>query len=382
MRTPALELERHLDDLAGASRPGQRLPTIRELMRRFGVSQVVVQRAFDGLKARGLISSHVGRGTHFIGAADAPTASSVSDRAAAPGRASPALKSVLLLRRSMSIARGRVLVEGLQQRFVADGHRVLEVSYTDPEHARSMLKGLPRFDACVVQSSFATIPIELLAALRERSEVLAVDGAALIGSDVESVGVEWGGPLARAVAGLRALGHERIAFAATSLPLLAVQLGWRRFEELADGRPAGSLQALALPHYPGAAYQDALTAQIEAAAAGGALPFSALVAWGVEDGEQLRSRLSAAGIDVPAALSVVLLGRTDLANEHAGFFDVVGCSVADQIETLYGAVKARWADAARPHGVHLVPVSARRGASVATAARPSAPRARARRSRS
>jgi DNA-binding transcriptional regulator YhcF (GntR family) len=381
LRVPgASDLDRHLDELARAAQPGERLPTIRELMRRFGVSQVVVQRAFDGLKARGLISSHVGRGTHFVtpGAVPAPA------RSDAALRTSPAVKSVLLLRRSMGIARGRVLIEGLQRRFAADGHRVLEVSYTDPEHARSMLKGLPRFDACIVQSSFRAIPIELLAALRERSDVLAVDGAALIGTDVEAVGMEWGEPLAQAVARLRAHGHARIAVAMSSHPLLATQLGWRRFEALqqALGEEA-SLRALPLPQDPGEEYETALAAAIESAGAGGALPFSALVAWGVEDGERLRARLAARGIGVPAALSVVLLGRTDLVNEHAGFFDTVGCSVADQIESLRRAVLERWADPARPYGVQLVPVTARAGASVAALPQPpTATRARARRSRS
>jgi hypothetical protein len=248
-----------------------------------------------------------------------------------------------------------------------------------------MLKGLPRFDACVIQSSFRTIPIDLLAALRERSDVLAVDGAALIGTDVQAVGIEWGEPLAQAVARLHVRGHRRIAVASTSRPLLATQLGWRRFEALArEQAQVLDLQALALPHDPGDEYEAALVAAIEAAAADGALPFSALVAWGVEDGERLRARLAAIGIDVPASLSVVLLGRTDLVNEHAGFFDVVGCSVADQIDAVHRAVLARWAEPERPYGVELVPVSARAGASVATppGAAAASPRARARRFRS
>ena len=146
-------------------------------MRRFGVSQMVVQRALRHLKERGLIASEVGRGTTFLAPAASnitrPTGSTV-EAPKAP-RASGA-RSVLLLRRSVSIARGRLLVESLQRRFAAEGHRVLEVSYTDPDHAHSVLKALPRFDACVVQSTFKTLTLDALAAVREKCDVLAVDG--------------------------------------------------------------------------------------------------------------------------------------------------------------------------------------------------------------
>ncbi len=378
MRNSTAELELFLDELARDSRSGDRLPTIRELMRRFGASQVMVQRVFQGLKSRGLIASQVGRGTYFLAQGQPPVADSSGVARAGPGERSAAVKSVLLLRRSVSIARGRMVVDGLHRRFTADGHRVLEVSYTDPEHARSMLRGLSRFDACVVQSSFKTIPIDLLAALRDKSDVLAVDGAALVGADVEAVGMEWGEPLAAAIARLQQQGHRCIAYASTSQPFLATQLGWRRFEGLQRTLEGIELQALAVPHFPGEDYEVALVDAIGARPA-----FSALVAWGIEDGARFRTRLSSIGIEVPAALSVVLLGRTDLPNEHADFFDTVGCSVADQVECLYQAVHARWADPSLPHGVRLVPVAARAGQSVAMPPKaPGAGPSRARRSRS
>ena len=99
-----------------------RLPTIRELMKRFGASQMLVQRAFQGLKDRGLIDSQVGRGTYFRGAGARPPTAAPAEgeqqrpRAASANTVQSSIKSVLLLRRSISIARGRVLVEGLQRR--------------------------------------------------------------------------------------------------------------------------------------------------------------------------------------------------------------------------------------------------------------------------
>ncbi len=370
--SPQPDLEQFLDHLAHEARPGDRLPTIRELMKRFGVSQVLVQRAFQGLKDRGLIDSRVGRGTYFRGGGARSSAPFSEDGGQRPApsplgtAAQSSVKSVLLLRRSISIARGRVLVEGLQRRLATEGHRVLELSYTDSDHALTVLKGLPRFDACVVQSTFQPIPIALLAALRDKCEVLAVDGAALVGADVEAVGTEWGEPLAAAIEQLMQRGHRRIAYATTTHPFLATQLGRRRWASLQHTLPGVELTEITQDLLPHEDYTTRLVQRLQASAdASGALPFTALVAWGIEDGALFQRLLTLAGIAVPARLSVVLLGRTDLASEHADFFDVVGCSVADQVEALHGAIVARWADAGRPYGVHLTPVVRRAGASVA-----------------
>lgn len=365
MGNPRADLEQFLHEQAQDARPGDRLPPIRELMRRFGVSQVIVQRAFDALKSQGLIASEVGRGTYFRGGGH-PPAPQPGGGTNAPRTPGP--RSILLLRRSVSINRGRVLIETLHRRFSADGDKVLEVSYTDPHHARTVLKGLPRFDACVIQSSFRTIPVDLLAALREKSEVLAVDGAALVGTDVEAVGMEWGEPLAHAVAALRARGHQSIACAMTSQPLFAVQMGRRRFASLQAELSECQLHEIALPQLPDEEYAAQLVESVRGCAdANGRLPFSALVAWGIENGAAFRESLARVGLAVPSELSVVLLGRTDLANEHAEFFETFGCSVADQVEQLHAAVHERWAHPAAPYGLRLIPVTWRAGESVAPA---------------
>lgn len=358
------DLERFLAQLAEQAEPGTRLPTIRELMRRFGVSQVIVQRAFQELKDKGLIASEVGRGTYFLGEGRSaqPPAEGAGGLAARASR----VKSVLLLRRSISVARGRVLMEGLQRRFTEDGHRVLELSYTDPDHARTVLRGLPRFDACVIQSTYKTITIELLAALREKCAVLAVDGAALIGADVEAVGTEWGDPLASAVALLQQNGHRSIAFATTSHPLLATQLGLRRFTFLQNTVPQCELHAITLPQLPDENYEAALVEEIRARCdSAGRPPFTALVAWGIENGASFRQALEQSGLPVPSGLSVVLLGRTDLPNEHADFFHTVGSSVADQVDALHEVINTRWAQPSAPYAVRLTPVQCREGQSVA-----------------
>lgn len=366
MKNTTTELEQFLDALARDAHPGERVPTIRELMRRFGASQALVQRAFQALRDRGLIDSHVGRGTYFRSAGAAQAKPLAPALTAPEGRPSArSVRTVLLLRRSVSIMRGRVLLEDLQRRFVADGSKVLEVSYTDPDHGRAVLNALARFDACVVQSTYRTIPIELLMTVRAKCDVLAVDGSALVGADVEAVGTEWGEPLALAVDLLRRHGHRRIAYATTSRPFLATQLGRRRFEYLRATQEDLDLQEIIVPLLPDEDYGPALAGMISARRDGnGRLPFTALAAWGIEDGARFRALLSAAGIGVPESLSVVLLGRTDLVNEHADFFDVIGCSVADQAQSLYDVIHARWADPALPYGMRLTGVRTRSGRSV------------------
>ncbi len=57
--------------LDGSLAPGARLPTERELVRRFGVPRNAVRRALAQLEAEGSITRHVGRGTFVAGSADA-----------------------------------------------------------------------------------------------------------------------------------------------------------------------------------------------------------------------------------------------------------------------------------------------------------------------
>ncbi len=66
--------------LDGSLAPGARLPTERELVRRFGVPRNAVRRTLAQLEAEGSITRHVGRGTFVAGAAaaDAIPASSAA----------------------------------------------------------------------------------------------------------------------------------------------------------------------------------------------------------------------------------------------------------------------------------------------------------------
>jgi len=57
--------------LDGSLAPGTRLPTERELVRRFGIPRNAVRRTLAQLEAEGAITRHVGRGTFVAGTAGA-----------------------------------------------------------------------------------------------------------------------------------------------------------------------------------------------------------------------------------------------------------------------------------------------------------------------
>ena len=99
MPNPALDLERHLEQLCAQAQHGDRLPTVRELMRSFNVSQGVVQRALQALKARGLIAAQVGRGTYFQPGATPPAGAVAAPQAPA--------SLFTMMSPSLSAARGR-----------------------------------------------------------------------------------------------------------------------------------------------------------------------------------------------------------------------------------------------------------------------------------
>lgn len=344
---------------------GDRLPTVRWLMREFGLSQVSVQRALAELKAGGLIAAEAGRGTFVVG-----HPSHALDEAQPTGAGSQR-RSVLILRRLASIRRSRVVLDSLQQRLTELDHQTLEVAYSDADHVRQVLQTLPRFDACVVQNSFETMPIEMLAAIRRKADTIIVDGAWLVGTDVDAVGFEWGEPVDRAVALLRGRGHRRIGFATTASPFLANELGRHHYEHLrARADDPGLLQPpLLLGELPYQGYEAALVAMLRARAdEAGQLPFTGLIAWGIESGALFRTLLDQASIRVPEDLSVVLLGRTDVEEEAGGFFAMIGCRASDQCDVLLDALVKRWAQPRSPHRLRFTPVHDRAGASVAARA--------------
>ena len=345
---------------------GDRLPTVRSLMRQFGLSQARVQRVFAELRERGTIIAEVGRGTFLSGRGLAD-----GDGMSAPDALTETARSVLFLRRPLGTRRARMVLEEIARRLATAGHQTLEISYSDARHACRVLRTLPRFDACLVQSSFEPMPIEMLGALRRKAAVIIVDGAWLTGADLDSVGFEWGASVERAVATLRSAGHARIALATTVKPFLANILGLHRYEAMRQSPDGATLiPPILLDASPDAKFAEAIVSALVALDP----PPTALIAWGVEDGASFRTSLQAAGFQLPGSLSVVLLGRSDIPEEGAGFFNVVGYRADEQCEALYAALLRRWNDPDAPYTLRLMPMHSLDGHSVAMPAESPSPR--------
>ncbi|MDW5315881.1 GntR family transcriptional regulator [Rhizobium sp. PL01] len=359
------KLQSYLRSVAMSAEEGDRLPTVRQLMRDFSLSQQVVQRAVNDLKAEGLIDAHVGRGTFF-------TKSKAHDVAlaqpAAPGNdLNGGQRSVIMLRRSSSNLRGRVVLESLQRRLNDAGHVTLEVGYSDAEHAKQVLHTLPRFDACIVQNSFDIMPVDMITAIRRKTDTILVDGAWLVGTDIDAVGFEWGQSVETAVRRLVSLGHDRIHYITTASFFLANEMGLHRWRNLRDNADlAAVLQPeIKIAKLPAGDYEEAAVAALLAAiAAGPEAKAPAIVIWGIEDGARFKRILEHERLAIPSDISVILLGRTDLDPEAGGFFHMIGYTAADQVDGIFNRLTERWLKSKAPFGLRLLPMKERPGLSV------------------
>lgn len=353
-------LQSYLRSVALTAAPGERLPTVRQLMRDFVLSQQNVERALNVLKEEGLIAAHVGRGTFFTGSGE-PTPNIRTNGSDRPQR------SVILLRRSSNNLRGRVVLEEVQRRLSEAGHVTLEVGYSDPEHAKQVLQTLPRFDACIVQNSFDTMPIDMIAAIRRKTNTIIVDGTWLVGTDIDAVGFEWGQSVEAAVERLVPDGYDQIHFVMTASFSLANEMGLHRWRTLRNRPMLERLlqPAILVSKLPMKDYEEAAVAAIRAVIDKGTRStHAALVIWGIEDGVKFRNLLQQAGLNIPADLSVILLGRTDLEAEAGGFFHMIGYSAAEQASAVHERLIRRWAQPDEPYGLKLLPMTERPGASL------------------
>lgn len=323
--------------LAGMS-PGERLPTVRELMASFGVSQFTVQRALGRLKEEGLIDSQVGRGTFVAG------------QKPQPSRA----RTVLVLSYEQQSDRADELTRQMHHAFLKRDWRSVVLTYADFEQAAEIAEGLPRFDACVVQPRGTTVPLSLLAMLKARGQMVIIEGFGVTGIDVDTVSIDWPGAVSLALRHLYDLGHRRIGFVAQSLSLRAfvdTVAEFRRLHAWA-GLPTDVDPVIPLASESEDVAFGILEQHLVQSRAGGGAGFTAYIIYPrAFHGDHLMRSFAQAGLHVPRDVGVVALGYSDLVHEHVGRLDTVGQSAVNLIDAIIAAIEARWEKPDAPFGI-------------------------------
>ena len=188
-----------LEAEVAAAAPGDRLPSVRELMARHRAGPATVQRAIASLAARGLVEARPGRGTF------------VAPRSAAPP-ADPSWQTVALGARAIDAD----ALEGLL-RPPAPGAYVLSSGYLPPELQPTAALGAALARAARRPGAWDRVPLEGLSGLRT---YFATAVGAAVGDVLICSGAQAG--LAAAMRGLAAPGGPVIVEAPTYLGALAV----------------------------------------------------------------------------------------------------------------------------------------------------------------
>lgn len=331
------QLARELRRMIARLDQGARLPTVRQLMRDYGVSQHLVQSALQQLRDEGAIASFVGRGT-FVGAS-----------AIAPARP----RSVLVLRHQSPYERGDRIVEVLHRELIRGGHNSLLLTYYDHEHAMTLLRAGVRYDACVLQPRSSVISVELLALLRQVSECVVVESYAAENLNVDAVSNDPARCVELALDHLRGLGHERIAWVTEATGNYFFRACARFFEA---ARKWGGRDDQTMPLIEAPAGSDA-TGLADCAAAiesltrkrSRAAPTAVVIA-SFSGATTIGEALAASSLNAPDGLSVVKIGTPDVHSDHGGWLTIVGRPTTQAAATVLRRIEWRWQNAEAPHG--------------------------------
>lgn len=347
--TIAEELRSRISGLA----PGTRLPTVRDLMKEFAVSQATVQQALETLEADGLISSRVGRGTF------------VADSAATQQRQ----KTIMVLRGDYPSRRGDDITRALQQAIGKAEHQGLVITYQDMEHVMDVLAPLKASDGYILQPlGAASIPVSLLHFLRSRSPAVVVSEADVGYLNMDGVYMDLSAQIALGVRHLRGLGHRRIAFVSGE-PLMGDQ--WRLAEihrQTAEwlGVTDGDDLVLTCDTRPG---EDALGHMRERVdrlimeRGKVALPFTAIICGSYVSALGALEAFKQHGVCVPEDVSVVVADNPDIEEARRAGLTMVGVSSTERAEILLQCLTRRWDHPDHPYGTELMKPSLAVGSS-------------------
>ncbi|MDQ0392071.1 GntR family transcriptional regulator [Labrys monachus] len=329
------ELRRMADGLP----VGSRLPTVRDLVARYGVSQHVVQQALQALSADGVVATHVGRGT-FVG-----------PRMAQPGRV--ATRQVLTLLHHSQYERGDIIAQTIHQRLTADGHTSVVLTYNDAEHAMAMLRDGPRYDSCILQPRTSVIPVRLLGLLREISNGVIIENRAVDQIDVDAISNDPSILSRLVLEHLTELGHRRIAWVVEDRPDYFYERVGRLFEAFRFWRGLSQSEApLVFSPSRGGYFGFAdLVGTLSALFRGEGGPHpTAVVLLSFETGARILEAFEAVGLSMPGDVSVVRIGTPDIESEHLGKLAVAGRPSRQAAETVLKRLYWRWQNPADPYG--------------------------------
>ncbi|MBB4124408.1 GntR family transcriptional regulator [Martelella radicis] len=347
------DIGRWVDNKIAEAEPGERLPTIRHLMREFGTAQRTVEAALRPFLDDGRLISRPGAGIVVAG----ETLDATQNAYAA---------DLLILYRNSDSRLARVTLQEVAARLKSAGSSVLQLGFSGDDQAIDVLERIGRFRACLIQVNFEILTVAFLAALHRQADHIVIDGVSATGIDVDAIGTNWREALSIAFRAVRENGHEKIAFLTSAHHARQIAMARREFELLGSTLPDPAQRWLIeLNALPGS-YQinDIAEAIGRHADDAGRLPFTALIVWGVVEGFILERALFELGLEAGRDLSVIMLGSTDFQSEHLGRFDVVGNSHAEKLAVFERIIAERIAD--RPHEpqTHYLPISHVRHGSV------------------
>jgi DNA-binding LacI/PurR family transcriptional regulator len=308
---------------------GSKLPTIRQLTSQFGVSQHVLQRAFEQLRSENLVTSHVGKGT-FVGGGEGSTAASYR---------------ILTLLYQHPYYRGDIVARNIHQRLSIEGHKSLILTYSSSAHAVELLQGGGRFDTCIVQPRSSLIPISLISLLKQRSDHVLIEAFAADQLDVDSVSNDPDKTVRLILDYLERKGHQRVAwitedggnyFFERTAQLFDMYCRGANREPDACRIVKGETDVSRLGLRDLAGELAALKGKARK------FPFSAVVVASFVDGETILKAFEQIGLTVPDDICVVRIGSPDLVSDHMNRIAVVGRSSTQAAETVLDRMSWRW----------------------------------------
>lgn len=307
---------------------GSKLPTIRQLTVQLGVSQHVLQRAMDQLRAENLVSSHVGKGT-FVGQV---------------GPSNDETRRVLTLLYQHPYHRGDIVARNIHQQLSIDGHQSLILTYSNVADVIDLLQGGVRFDTCIVQPRGSMIPVSLIALLKQRAEHVLIEAYSAEQLDVDSVSNDPEKTVRLVVEHLGRHGHRRIAWITedTGNYFFDRTAQFFAMHGLGAGRTPEECPIVRVPVQRDRAGFDLAEELRKLKGGSKALPVTAVVVGTFLDGAAIIGGFREVGLEIPRDVAVVRMGSPDLVSDHMETLSVVGRTSRQAADTVLARLAWRW----------------------------------------